>query len=177
MQKAQISEDRQLMYYGGMILMGIGLLVFISTVFIITSTRRTSVDIHVGGDHPALIEQHREQLGIPHETVSSGPPEPSDIFVRALTGMGIMVLGSILRSIGSKGLAGSGLVLSPDKAREDLKPWSHMAGGMLDDALSQSERVNDVIGGKSEVVKVRCLSCRSLNDEDAKFCDECGKNL
>jgi hypothetical protein len=178
MQKAQISEDRQLMYYGGMILTGIGLFVFISTAFVTSSTRRTPVEVHVSGEDPAFIEQHREMLGIPRETVTSGPPEPSELFARALTGMGIMVLGSILMSIGSKGLAGSGIILSPDKAREDLKPWSHMAGGMLDDALSQSQRVTEAVGGKNEeVVKVRCPSCRALNDDDAKFCDECGTKL
>ena len=26
-------------------------------------------------------------------------------------------------------------------------------------------------------IKVRCKGCRALNDEDAKFCDNCGKPL
>ena len=34
------------------------------------------------------------------------------------------------------------------------------------------------LGGKSEeVVKVRCRKCKTLNDENAKFCDECGEAL
>ncbi|MCP4763714.1 MAG: zinc ribbon domain-containing protein [archaeon] len=28
--------------------------------------------------------------------------------------------------------------------------------------------------GKAEVIKIRCQACGVLNDENAKFCDECG---
>lgn len=161
-------------------LSGIGFLVFLSTFFAVASnSQRRPVDIQVfpaGEQHSA--ERYRDLIGIPRETVYSAPPEPSQIFARALTGMGLMALGGILMSIGAQGLAGSGIILDPDKAREDLKPWSHMAGGMLDDALSQSQRAAKVIGVQSEeVVKVRCSSCRTLNDESAKFCDECGSKL
>ena len=37
-----------------------------------------------------------------------------------------------------RGLAGSGVVLDPEKAREDVEPWSRMAGGVVKDALDES---------------------------------------
>jgi ribosomal protein L40E len=79
--------------------------------------------------------------------------------------------------VGQRGLAGSGIVLDPNQARDDLKPWSQMAGGMLDDALSQSETVSKITHQKEEVIKIRCQKCGALNDEDAKYCDECGTKI
>ncbi|RYG61882.1 zinc ribbon domain-containing protein [bacterium] len=52
-----------------------------------------------------------------------------------------------------------------------------MAGGMVNDALEQVDVVKSVSASGREVIKVRCPACRTLNDEDAKFCDECGKPL
>lgn len=40
--------------------------------------------------------------------------------------------------IGRAGLAGSGVVLDPQRAREDLEPWSRMAGGMVKDTLDEA---------------------------------------
>jgi len=56
------------------------------------------------------------------------------VFLPFLIGMGLFIGGGVLRSIGARGIAGSGLKLDPEEAREDLKPWSRMAGGMLKDA-------------------------------------------
>ncbi len=56
------------------------------------------------------------------------------VFLPFLIGMGLFIGGGLLRSIGARGIAGSGLKLDPEEAREDLKPWSRMAGGMLKDA-------------------------------------------
>ena len=39
------------------------------------------------------------------------------------------------------------------------------------------DAVEHVRGGTSEMVGVRCTECNSLNDQDAKFCDGCGKAL
>ena len=57
---------------------------------------------------------------------------------RALGGMGLVVAGGILRGIGARGLAGSGIILDPEQAREDVEPWSRMGGGMVKDALDES---------------------------------------
>src|SRR6516162_1292933 len=50
--------------------------------------------------------------------------------VRVLLGMGLMVVGGILMGVGARGAAGSGLVLDPGKARQDLEPWSRLGGGV-----------------------------------------------
>ena len=52
---------------------------------------------------------------------------------------------------------------------------------MLDDTLGASavaSRVVEKIGENPKPqIRVRCRNCRALNDEDAKFCDECGAKL
>jgi hypothetical protein len=53
----------------------------------------------------------------------------------ALGGAGLIVVGALVRRAGSHGLAGSGLVLDPERAREDVRPWSRMQGGVLRDTL------------------------------------------
>jgi hypothetical protein len=44
----------------------------------------------------------------------------------------------VLATMGSKGIAGSGMVLDPEKARADVEPWSRMGGGILKDALDEA---------------------------------------
>ena len=57
---------------------------------------------------------------------------------RALIGMGMIIVGGILMGIGSKGLAGSGVVLDPGQARKDVEPWARMAGGVIKDAVEET---------------------------------------
>ncbi len=92
-------------------------------------------------------------------------------FANAPIGMLLIIIGSIISSIGKRGLAGSGVILDPEKAREDLKPFSKQAGGMVSDALEEIKFQN------KEVIKVRCPKCKHLNDESAKFCNNCGEEL
>ena len=63
--------------------------------------------------------------------------------------MALMVIGGVIHRIGARGIAGSGIVLDPEKAREELELSSRMAGGMIKDAL----------------------------EEDSRFCQECGEQL
>ena len=60
---------------------------------------------------------------------------PSTFMARPLVGMICIIIGSILMNIGKKGTAGSGLILDPEKAREDLKPHSIAKGKMINDAI------------------------------------------
>jgi hypothetical protein len=91
-------------------------------------------------------------------------------------GMVLLIVGGIVRGIGARGLAGSGVVLDPEEAREDLEPYTRMAGGMAKDALDEA---GIALGSKEpeRVVMVRCQACGKLNQEEAKFCQECGKKL
>jgi len=91
-------------------------------------------------------------------------------------GVALILVGSILRGVGARGLAGSGVLLDPQKAREDLNPYTHAAGGMVQDAV---KGFKEAAGASSprEVVKLRCPGCRALNEENAKFCSQCGQAL
>jgi len=90
-------------------------------------------------------------------------------------GMALLIMGGIIRRIGARGLAGSGVVLNPEKARQELEPYSRMAGGMVKDAL---EDANVRLGaGAEKVVMIKCPSCSKLNEEDSKFCQECGREI
>jgi hypothetical protein len=55
--------------------------------------------------------------------------------LQALGGAGLIVSGALLRRVGSHGLAGSGVVLDPRRARQDVQPWSELRGGVLRDTL------------------------------------------
>jgi hypothetical protein len=100
-------------------------------------------------------------------------------FANSVIGIILIAVGSLVKEIGAKGTAGSGLLLDPDKAREDLKPFNEAKGGMINDVIRNIDIVDDIANSnqKQEVIKIKCRSCGSLNDEDAKFCKGCGKDL
>lgn len=143
MAKKEISEERKMLYYGGLGVMVIGFLFFFSGF-----------------------------LGFmnPEKMLMSG--SMGSLIMGPFIGIIMIGVGGFMRSVAARGVAGSGLVLDPEKAREDLSPWSSMAGGMLNDALEETS-----IGTKKEVIKVRCRNCSELNDEDAKFCKNCGEKI
>jgi hypothetical protein len=151
--KKQISPERKGIYYTGMILSGIGLLMFLSTFVTFLANF---------GDF-SNFEARAKSAGF-----------------RAFGGMALIMIGGVLAKIGSHGLAGTGIVLDPEKARQDVEPWSRMSGGIVQDALSEVDLANkleDRLEGPDHVVKVRCRECKSLNDETAKFCNQCGSGL
>ena len=145
----EIPQDRKLLYYAGNVISLLGLVIFLSTFL----------------------------------TANLAPPGNAAFTafgLQALGGMVVIMVGQALRNIGLKGVAGSGLVLDPRRARQDIEPWSRMAGGVVDDALSEVKALNpagDPGGAEAPTVKVRCRACRALNDEDAKFCGQCGAAL
>ena len=147
----KISNERKTMYYIGLGLTVLGGILFISSFF-------TAFNDF---NNPGI------DLGMP------------SFFLRALIGMICMIVGSILMNVGAKGKAGSGLLLDPDKAREDLKPFSSAKGKMINDMAEEVDFLKNK-GEKSpqeEKIKIRCRECRGLNDEDAKFCKNCGERL
>lgn len=146
--KQPISEERKTAYYLGTALMVIGGLLFAS-VFI-------TFALHFGD-------------------FSNFEFNAKSSMFRAFGGMGLLIVGGIIKGIGARGLAGSGVVLDPDKAREDLEPYTRMAGGMIKDALDEAQ-IN--LGGKPEkVIMIKCPTCGKLNEQDSKFCQQCGKSL
>lgn len=150
--KRTISEERQVVYYFGMALAGVGFLLFLS-VFLTAA------------------------INFGNFTNFAGQAKSS--MFRAIGGMFLMIVGGVISHVGAQGLAGSGVILDPQQAREDLEPYSRMTGGMIKDALDET---GITIGGASTtppptVVKIRCRQCDALNDEEAKFCNQCGAAL
>jgi ribosomal protein L40E len=140
----QISSGRKILFYAGRIMMGIGLVLFLS------------VFVNVAFSDPLQL-------------VDSNPMGPGII------GFIMIFVGTLISGVGAAGKAGSGMILDPEQAREDLKPFSRQAGGMLNDAL-QAADLKEHLSAK-ETVKVRCRSCGELNDEDATFCKKCGERM
>ncbi|MBP8304791.1 MAG: zinc ribbon domain-containing protein [Phycisphaerae bacterium] len=148
----KISEGRKTAYYVGMGLMIVGGLLFASTF--------VSFIAHFGDFNNF---EGRAKSGA----------------AMAFGGMALLVVGGIVMGIGARGAAGSGLILNPDKAREDLEPFSRMGGGMLKDALDEADIHLGSSGPRApdKVVMIKCRACGRLNEEDSKFCQECGKPL
>jgi len=140
----RISEGRKTAYYVGGGIMVVGVLLFLSNFLFIAA----------GPGNMSVFDYN---------------PMPGLIF-RGLGGMVLMVVGNYVRAVGARGAAGSGLILDPEQAREDLKPWAKTAGGLVKDALDEVRTEPDT----TTVVKIRCPKCKALNDEDARFCKQCG---
>ena len=100
-------------------------------------------------------------------------------FSNAVIGMVLIIAGSLIMTIGAKGAAGSGLLLDPEKAREDLKPFSESKGKMINDMISNIDVVDRISRPQEEkeVIRIKCRSCGVLNDEDAKYCKGCAEEL
>ncbi len=111
MPQRNISPKRQGLYYFGMMLVVIGLLLFLSTFVSFIS--------HFG-DFTDFAGRAR----------SGG--------IRALGGIICIGIGQFIMHLGRSGVAGSGLKLDPQEARRDLEPWSRMSGGILKDTLDEA---------------------------------------
>jgi hypothetical protein len=158
---SDITPERKLMYYAGMGCTALGVLLFLS-VFVTGCANFGNFDNFEG--------------------------EARSSMARAIGGMVLMMIGSGLMAIGRLGTAGAGVVLDPRKMRKDLEPWNRAAGGMANDALDEIDVVKKLEKKLDEpsalttatsepVVKVRCPACKILNDEHAKYCNQCGKAM
>lgn len=134
-----ISSQRRTAHYLGLLLIGIGVVLFFATI------------VGMASDSPGA----RPELG--------------------MVGLVLVVIGGAVQAVGAAGLAGSGVVLDPERARRDLEPFSRMAGGMAKDAL---EEAGVSLGQQPvRVVMVKCAACGHLNEEGSKFCQECGRSM
>ncbi len=166
--RREIPPNRKLLYYGGMAIMVCGFVVFATTFFI-------GPEIGGGKNQPGGMG-FKEDARATHREFREGMKSKT---TRAIFGVGLIAIGGFMRHVGARGAAGSGLLLDPKRAREDLEPWSRMGGGMVDDALSEVD-LSSKLGRAStpeREIMVRCSSCRTLNDEEAQFCDNCGKAI
>lgn len=150
--RRQLSRNRRLIYYAGMMLCVIGVLLFLSTfvTFLANFGNFNNFDAQVR---------------------SGG--------YRAFGGMVLIVFGGVLINLGARGWAATGVILDPEQARIDIEPWSRMAGGIVQDALSETGlgHADDKHEASEPAVKIRCQKCQALNNEDAHFCSQCGAAL
>jgi hypothetical protein len=109
----QISPERKGVYYLGMALIVVGFISFGSTFFSFASQFG-----HPGRDFGAF---------------------GSSVMLRGVLGVVLIGLGGFLMNIGRAGVAGSGLLLDPERTRRDVEPWSRMAGGVVKDALDAAD--------------------------------------
>ncbi|BCN32838.1 zinc ribbon domain-containing protein [Anaeromicropila herbilytica] len=151
----KISKERKITYYIGLGMIVIGFLLFISVFFEVASFMSDPFvnDPFSGGKLPSMLN--------------------------GVIGFFIMIAGGIVMNIGAKGAAGSGIILDPEKQREDLKPFNEAKGEMINDVISNIDAVNHLTKNQEqkEIIKIKCRNCGSLNDEDAKFCKGCGKEI
>ncbi len=153
---SKLSNQRKATYYIGMGMTILGFILFISIFFSV--------------------------IGMMNGGVNSLDPFASNkgpSFGRPLVGMLLMIVGQFVMRVGARGGAGSGIILDPDRAREDLKPYTEAAGGMINDVISNIDAFDQKQEPTEtkEIIKVRCRDCSTLNDEDSKFCKACGKPI
>jgi len=168
MNRSQISPERKALYYIGMVMIGIGLILFMSP-----ACSDHSLPSGPAPGEPDFWKKATEG----HQAFGE---RMNDDRNRAIAGFVVIAIGAILMNFGRSGAAGAGLILDPERARKDLEPWNRMKGGMVNDALSEVEiaqQLKENLSAPKTEVKVRCRHCRELNDEDAKFCSQCGQSV
>lgn len=143
-----VSSERKFAYYLGSALVGVGLLLFLS-VFV------------TGAMNFGNFEGFNGQV--------------QNSAFRGIGGMILMMVGGFVRNVGARGAAGSGLILDPERARRDLEPFSRQGGGMLKDALDEADVSLGSRRDDEPTVMIRCRACSTLNEENSKFCQECGQ--
>ena len=146
---SKIPQERKVLYYVGMGMMIVGFILFFSVFFSAAS--------------------------LMNDPFSGRMPS----FGNGITGFILIFIGAMIQKVGAKGAAGSGIILDPEKAREDLKPYNEAMGGMINDVISNVDVLDNMVKktDENEVIKIRCRNCQSLNDEDSKFCKNCGQSL
>ena len=154
MAKKDISPTRKLLYYAGMFLLILGIIIFLTTFF---------------SNFNAVSSSSQFPFQRPRKMDMSG----------ALVAGIMWIVGVFMMSIGKSGLSGSGIILSPQGEREDLEPWNRSKGGQIKDMLEEVQ-IGELIKDAKEtetVIKIKCQECDALNDEEDNFCGNCGKEL
>lgn len=139
MAQRQIPPERKTIYYAGLALTVVGVLCFFSTF--------VSAALHFGD-----FTDFERRAG--------------SAFLRAIAGMGMMIVGGILMRVGSAGLAGSGVKLDPEQARRDVEPWSRMTGGVVKDVLDEAGIKPGSASAVELSVEERLRRLQNLRDEN-----------
>lgn len=136
-----ISEGRKTIYYVGIVLTTVGFILFLS-VFV-------SVALHVMYIFSGPLST--DDVGLIGKSIGTFF---ASIVLRAVGGMGLIIIGQVMQNIGRVGLAGSGAILDPQQARKDVEPWSRMQGGVLKDTLDEAGLDLSRLGGSNAATSV-----------------------
>ncbi len=151
MARRKVPEGQKTVYYTGMALSTLGLILFASFFVSVISN---------------VAEPGRDAVS-----------NMATAAVCAFVGFGLILVGGVLWRMGLLGLTGAGMILDPKRARKETEPSSRMADGTVRNALEAAQ----VNLGKAQPQWVpggmRCGACGKPNDRDARFCKNCGEPL
>lgn len=188
----KISKQRQMTYYIGNSISLIGFLLFISAalqfaglfngpsgLMNLLPSSPPNIMVEIDGQEVVMMPNPNGSGFTPNQVRPSPllafivEPNPAKPFLSIL----LIIIGQIVANIGRSGLAGSGLVLDPERARQELQPFNVAKGQMINDALQEIDVVQSLTDNHQPAIKVRCRACRALNDETANFCSSCGEAM
>ena len=138
-----------------LVLAGIGLFVSIP-ITIYKQETADSAAIDEAFDR-GRMDEFRRRI---EDKVDGGPSEMVGFMWRGAGAMALFFVGGFLFRLGKRQEeAATGLGPAPAaRPVDDLEPWA------------RADRTDE----PDDVVKVRCRTCKALNGETAKFCDQCG---
>jgi hypothetical protein len=158
----QIAELRRLIYHIGVVLITLGFLMILGTLFHVFSP----------GTRPAALPKLGKGAAVP----ASGGHDPA-LFI--LDGVVIIVGAVVMKLSGS--VTHKALLVEKQEAAPMIKPESVLPDSAIDDSLSAASTSGEIVTPDDQqpasIVKIRCLNCHTLNDESAKFCSECGNPM
>ena len=167
---------RQALFFGGIALMVIGFLLFLSPFATMACAFSDAFSRHSApGDFgPSFdnVEEHGARI--------------FRSFGAAIVGFALLVAGIIAMTLGRAGVSGSGANFDSTSAREDPDSWSRSGGGAFTDGPGEARQspfaqpppvAPPVQPPPLPIVKVRCRACEALNDENAHYCRQCGAKL
>ncbi|QWW19214.1 zinc ribbon domain-containing protein [Schaalia sp. 19OD2882] len=155
---------RKVAYYGGAVIQAVGVLMFLS------------VFVSFFGFFHALQSAATSHGFFPEDGIRT----PFTMFPLAFIGILLISLGQWVRGVGKKGLAGSGIILSPQGEARDAEPWKRSEGAQEQDKLEEMPIIRDMaahMGAAQPQIRVRCPRCSYLETEDARFCSSCGSPM
>lgn len=119
------------------------------------------------GTHPGAISAHVQRGFM--------------VFPVAIVGILIANGGKMLQRVGRKGLAGSGVILSPQGEVRDAEPWNRSKGAQDQHRLEEVPALAGLGADRGAAaepqIRVRCRACGYLETEDATFCSGCGARM
>lgn len=111
----------------------------------------------------------------------SAESHPVSFGLKIICGLLLFFGGAIFTGVSFLVLIIRLLLRDPQQIRKEMEPYNRARGGMISDTLDEVEILHEVVDklGTAQppqpaTVKIRCRACQTLNEETAKFCQQCG---